>query len=86
MNSQFFPVVTTQMGISVIIRTYTKNQFGNIAQKFKNNLCLDSEIVETTFVDSRFSDIQKEMTLFLVVSKRNDQKRRLFSVVSARND
>ena len=47
---------------------------------------LQAEIVKTTFVISRFSDIQKEMTSFLVVSKRNDQKRPSFSVISARND
>ena len=36
-----------------------------------------AEIVETTFVVSRFSDIQKEKTLFLVVPKkttRNDAR------------
>ena len=38
---------------------------------------LRAEIVETTFVVSRFSDIRKEMTLFLVVPKkttRNDAR------------
>ena len=47
---------------------------------------LHSEIVETNFVVSRFSDIRKETTSFLVVPTRNDQERRLYSVVSARND
>ena len=47
---------------------------------------INAEIVEMTFVVSRFSDIRKETTSFLVVSKRNDQKRRSFSVVSTRND
>ena len=42
-------------------------------------LYLSAEIVETTFVRSWFSDIRKETTSFLVVSKRKDQKRRWFS-------
>ena len=40
-------------------------------------LQLQAEIVETTFVVSRFSDIRKETTSFLVVSKkttRNDAR------------
>ena len=45
-----------------------------------------SEIVETTFVISHFSDIRKETTSFLVIPKRNDQERQSYSVVSARND
>ena len=49
-----------------------------------------AEIVETTFVVSRFSDLQKETTSFLVVPKKNDQERRSFSVGSekytTRND
>ena len=49
-----------------------------------------AEIVEITFVVSRFSDIQKETTLFLVVPKKTDQERSLFSVGSdnytTRND
>ena len=40
-----------------------------------------AEIVEMTFVVSLFSDIRKETTLFLVVSKRNDQKQCSFSVI-----
>ena len=47
---------------------------------------LQAEIVETTFVVSCFSDIRKVMTLFLVISKRNHQERRSYSVVSARNE
>ena len=35
---------------------------------------LEAEIVETTFVISRFSDIRKETTLFLVLPKRNDPR------------
>ena len=33
-----------------------------------------TEKVETTFVICHFFNIQKEMTLFLVVPKRNNQK------------
>ena len=36
---------------------------------------LHSEIVETNFVVSRFSDIRKETTSILVVPTRNDQER-----------
>ena len=43
---------------------------------------LIAEIVETTFFVSRFSDIWKETTLFLVVPKKNDQEQRSFSVGS----
>ena len=54
----------------------------------RNNL--EPEIVETTFVISRFSDIRKETTLFLVVPKKPDQERCSFSVGSdnytTRND
>ena len=39
-------------------------------------------IVETTFVVSRFSDIRKETTSFLVVPKKSNQERRSFSVGS----
>ena len=48
-------------------------------------LQLQAEIVEKTFVISRFSDIRKETTLFLVIPKRNDQKRRSYSVVFCQN-
>ena len=41
-----------------------------------------AEIVETTFVISHFSDIRKEMTLFLVVPKKIDQEQRSFNVGS----
>ena len=41
-----------------------------------------TEIVETTFVVSHFSDIRKETTSFLVVPKKPDQERRSFSVGS----
>ena len=51
-----------------------------------SNYALPPEIVEKTFVVSRFSDIRKETTLFLVVPKRKDQERRSYSVVSARNN
>ena len=51
---------------------------------------LQAEKVETTFVVSRFSDIQKEMTSFLVVPKKTNQEWRSFSVGSekytTRND
>ena len=51
---------------------------------------MEAEIVETTFVFSRFSDIRKETTSFLVVPQKTDQERRLFSVGSdnytTRND
>ena len=51
---------------------------------------MEAEIVETTFVVSRFSDIRKETTSFLVVPKKTDQERRSFSVGSekytTRND
>ena len=40
-----------------------------------------TKIVEMTFVVSRFSDIRKETTSFLVTTNRNDQKRRSFIVV-----
>ena len=43
---------------------------------------LKAEIVEMTFVVSRFSDIWKETTSFLVVPKKNDQERLSFSVGS----
>ena len=46
----------------------------------------EAEIVEMTFVVSRFSDIRKEKTSFLVVSKRDDRTLCSFSVVSARKD
>ena len=53
-------------------------------------MTLWAEIVETTFVVSRFSDIRKEMTSFLAVPKKTDQERRSFSVGSekytTRND
>ena len=38
--------------------------------------------METTFVISHFSDIRKEMTLFLVVPKKIDQEQRSFNVGS----
>ena len=50
-----------------------------------NSTCFQAEIVETLFVISRFSDIRKDTTSFLVISKRNNQKWPSFSVVSARN-
>ena len=37
-----------------------------------------------TVVSPRFADIRKEMTLFLVIPKRNDQKQCSFSVDSAK--
>ena len=37
-----------------------------------------TEIVETTFVVSHFSDIRKETTSFLVLPKRNEQERRSY--------
>ena len=40
---------------------------------------VQAEIVETTFVVSLFSDIQKETTLFLVVLRKTDQERSSFS-------
>ena len=46
--------------------------------------------METTFVVSRFLDIRKETTSFLVVPKKTDQEQRSFSVRSdnymTRND
>ena len=44
-----------------------------------------AEIVETTFVVASFTDVRKETTSFLVVPKRNDQKRQLYSVVFCQN-
>ena len=41
-----------------------------------------AEIVETTFVVCRFSDIQKVTTSFLVVPKKTDQEQRSFIVGS----
>ena len=43
---------------------------------YRLDIRLEAEIVETTFVVSRFSDIRKETTSFLVVSKKTDQDRR----------
>ena len=43
---------------------------------------LQAEKVETTFVVSRFSDIQKETTSFLVVPKKTNQEQCSFSVRS----
>ena len=59
--------------------------------KVKMSHCIpEAEIVEMTFVVSRFSDIRKEMTSFLVVPKKNAQEKRSFSVGSdnytTRND
>ena len=54
----------------------------NITNSHTQPWWLGAEIVETTFVVSRFSIIRKEMTLFLVVPKKNDQERRSFSVRS----
>ena len=41
--------------------------------------CLWADIVETTFVVSRFSDIRKETTSFLAVPKKNRNDARLVS-------
>ena len=59
--------------------TIKSNDFMNFDKRGKG---VWAEIVETTFVVSHFSDIRKEMTSFLVVPKKPDQERRLFSVGS----
>ena len=55
----------------------------NIFEEMCTPCTMKAEIVETIFVLSRFSDIRKETTSFLVIPKRNNQKQCLFSVISA---
>ena len=64
--------------VTLLLRILTSFQLLRAPESWSKHF--EAEIVETTFVVSRFSDIQKETTLFLVEPQKNDQERCSFSV------